>query len=483
MSEQKFTKDIWVIGITNIIIVLRSLILLPVITKILGADSYGIWVQIIAMLPLIALLTTLGLPYALVRFLAGEKNKRELRDGIFSVITIISVIIFLILLVFFFFSPHISSFLKWPETIVKVLAFIIFFECINFVFLHVFRALQQINLYSFFIIFQSLGEIGLTVAAILFGYGLLGAVIALLIVRIICFLVIGAVVLKQIGFAFPMFSKTKEHLRFGLPTVPGNISNWFVGFSDRYLVGYFLGLVFVGYYAPACTLGAVMGFLGAPFSFLLPAVVSKLHDENKIEDVKRYLKYSLKYFLAIAIPAFFGLSILAKKLLIILSTPEISAHGYLLIPFVTLGMLLYGVYGVVYLIPILSKKTALMGNIWIAAAVLNLALNLILIPQFGIIAAAINSMLSYTFILAVTWHYSLKYLRFDIDWRFIQKSIFASALMSLFVFLVNPGTIIQILFVIVTAAVLYFVLLALFKAFKKSEVIFFTSLFKRGRTV
>jgi len=481
MSYQKFTKDIWIIGSTNIIIALRGLILLPIITKILGASNYGIWVQIIAILPLIALMATLGLPYTLVRFLAGEKNKKEIQDGIYSVMAITLLIIFFVSLILFFFSSNIASFLKWPEIIVKILALIIFFECINFVFLHIFRTLQRINLYSFFIIFQTLTEIIFTVVAILLGYGLLGAVISLLIVRIINFFVTGIIVLKQIGFRLPFFKRTKEYLHFGLPTIPGNISNWFVGFSDRYLIGYFLGLSFVAYYAPAFTLAGIIGFLGAPFSFLLPAVVSKLYDENKIDDVKRYLKYSLKYFLAIAIPSFFGLSILSKNILTILSTSEIAENGYLLVPFVTFGMLLYGVYGIVYLILILSKKTMLVGNIWIVAAFLNLILNYLLIPRFGIFVAAINSMMSYILILVITWYYSSKVFTFEIDWKFIQKSVVSSILMSSFVFLINPQGIIQTLLIIAIAIILYGISLFLLKALKKSEVTFFTSLLKNRR--
>lgn len=479
MSYKKFTKDIWIIGVTNVIIVLRSLILLPVITKILGPDSYGIWVQIIAALPFISLLATLGLPYAMVRFLAGEKNHKEFSDGFLSVTVIVSIIIFILAIIIFAFSFSLSSLLGWPEPIVKIMAALVLFESINFVFLHVFRTLQKINLYSLFTILQSLSEIIFAAAAILMGYGLLGAVTALLLVRIICFFVGGSIIFKQIEIKMPKFTRTKEYLKFGLPTVPGNISNWFVGFSDRYLIGSFLGLVFVGYYAPACTLGAAAGFLGAPFSFLLPAVISKLHDENNMEDVKRYLKYSLKYFLAIAIPSFFGLSLLSSKILTILSTAEISERSYLLVPLTALGMLLYSIYGIVYLVLVLYKKTALIGKIWVTAAIFNLILNFFLIPRFGIFVAALNGAITYAFILALTWISTNKYLKIEVDWVFILKSILASILMSLFIILVNPSGIINLILAIFFGALLYFIIIFISKAFKKSEVNFFTSLLRK----
>ncbi len=476
MSYKKFTKDIWIIGLTNTIIALRGLILLPIITKILGESNYGIWVQIIAILPLVALMTTLGLPYTLVRFLAGEKDKKQFQDGFYSVMAITLCTTILLSSMLFFGAARLSVFLQWPTNIIKILAIITLFECVNFLFLHLFRASQKINLYSFFILLQTIGEILFTVAAVLLGYGLSGAIVALLLVRIINFFISGTLAVRQIGFALPYFSKTKEYLRFGMPTIPGNISNWTVGFSDRYLIGYFLGLSFVAYYGPACTLAGVMGFLGAPFSFLLPATLSRLHSEGNIQDVKKYLSYSLKYFLAVAIPAFFGISILSKKILLILSTQNIADNGYFLVPLVTFGMLLYGIYGIIYLILILEKKTLLVTNIWIAAALLNFALNYFFISRIGIVASAIINLFTYAFIVSLTWHRSRKYLTFHIDWIFIQKSVAASLAMSACIFFVNPKGLMQILMSIVIGAIIYGSLLLLLKSFKQRELNFFKSL-------
>lgn len=481
MSYQKFTKDIGIIGLTNIAIALRGLILLPIITKLLGADNYGIWAQIIVIPPLATLVITLGLPYALVRFLAAEKNKKEIQEGVYSVFLVIFLLVLATSLILFFSSSYLSTFLKWQQSLIRILAFIILFECLNLVFLHIFRVFQQINLYSFFIIFQSLGEIGLTIIAILLGYGLFGAILSLLIIRIINFLITGLIVVRQIGLKFPSFLKIKEYLHFGLPTTPGNISNWFVGFNDRYIIGYFLGLSFVAYYVPAYTLGGIIAFLGAPFSFLLPAVLSKLYDEKKIDDVKRYLKYSLKYLLAIAIPSFFGLSVLARKLLIVLSTPQIAENGYLLVPFMTFSMILYSTYGIIALILTLVKKTSILANIWLIAAFLNLGLNFLLIPIFGNIAAAFNSLITYLFIFVTSCYYSFKYFHFEIDWLFLQKSLLASILMSLFVVFLKPTGILSILIAITSGVFVYGLLIILLRGFNKKEVVFFASLFTNPR--
>ena len=110
MSYQKFTKDIGIIGLTELIIALKGLIILPVITKLLGAENYGTWAQIIVTLGLITPFATLGLPYTLVRFLAAEKDRKEIRDGVWSVITVILGMAIVITSILIFFSGQISQF-------------------------------------------------------------------------------------------------------------------------------------------------------------------------------------------------------------------------------------------------------------------------------------------------------------------------------------------------------------------------------------
>jgi O-antigen/teichoic acid export membrane protein len=69
MTEYKlFAQRVGLVGITNLIFSLRGLI--PILTKTLGASGYGIWAQIIVTISLITPIVMLGLPSAMVRFLA-----------------------------------------------------------------------------------------------------------------------------------------------------------------------------------------------------------------------------------------------------------------------------------------------------------------------------------------------------------------------------------------------------------------------------
>lgn len=290
----------------------------------------------------------------------------------------------------------------------------------------------------------------------------------------------GALIIKRIGIKIPQFLKIREYLSFSLPTIFGDICFWIIQSSDKYFVGFFLGTLFVGYYAPACMLGGIISFFITPLSFILPATLSKHHDENKIDEVKTYLKYSLKYFLAFAIPAFFGLSVLSRQLLMIISTNEIAQHSYYITPFIALSMLLLGIYMIVAQIIALKKKTYIDGAIWLIAAFLNFGLNFIFVPRFGILGAGITTLLAYVFAFAAMCYYSFKELLFEIDWQFILKSIFASALMTIVIFELNPLGLWKTLAAILIGAASYFFLIFLFRGFGKAELNFLRKLPAKG---
>ena len=76
LDEYKlFVQRIGLVGITNILISLSSLILLPVLTKNLATQNYGVWNLFNATFAFIPLIVNLGLPYTMVRFLAVKKDK------------------------------------------------------------------------------------------------------------------------------------------------------------------------------------------------------------------------------------------------------------------------------------------------------------------------------------------------------------------------------------------------------------------------
>ena len=479
MSKKLFVQRVGLISLTNFLISLSGILLLPILTKKLSIEEYGIWVQVGVTISLLPVILNLGLPYAMIRFLAAKKDKKEIQEGFYSVVAILlltSVTGSLLLLLFS--KPLAAMFLGNRVDLINILSLMIPIASLNAVCLNFFRAFQHIKRYTFFTFLQTYIMLVLVAWSLLSGHGIFEAVLCRLLSQIIIFLLMTSLIVSNIGVKIPNFLHIREYLNFGIPTIPGNLSYWIVEWSDRYVIGYFLGLSFVGYYSPGYGLGSLIRMFVAPLGTLLLPVLSKLYDENKIPEVKAYLEYSLKYFLMFAIPSAFGISLLSKSLLTSLSTSEIAFHGYLVTSFVALSMILYGVRSIIAQIILLVKKTKITGNIWMMAGGLNLGLNIIFIPYFGIIGAAITTLMAYAFALILTLHYSFKYLKFNIDFHFILKSIFASIIMSLVIIKCNPVGALNILIVIGVCAIVYFIALLLLKGIKKEEIEFFRQLLR-----
>ena len=475
LNEYKlFVQRIGLVGITNVLIALSSLILLPIVTKSFTINDYGTFVIINTTISLIPALASLGLPYTMVRFLSAEKDKEKIKEDFYSISGIVLVSSFIISALLFLLSKNVGAVLfNGDINLARLVAVIVFLACINALLLNFFRTFQQMRRYSLILIIQTYLGVFLISYFAINGLGIFYAAIGILIANIISFSIMIIFIVSNIGFKIPKFKNMREYLAFGLPTIPANLSSWIVDSSDRYVIGILLGSAFVGYYSPGYTLGNILVMVLAPFSILLPSVLPKYYEEKNTEKVRIFLKYSIKYFLLISIPAAFGLSILSKPILLILTTQAIALNGYLVTPFVAASAVLFGFYAIAGNILILEKRTKIMGSIWLIAAVLNLSLNIIFVPYVGILGAAAITLIAYLAAFILTIYYSSKSFKFDFDIIFILKSLVASIVMSGIILYLNPYGILNVIIAVVIGTVVYFVLLLIFKGIKTDEFQFF----------
>jgi len=480
LKEYKlFVGRIGLSGITNILISLSSLILLPVLTKNLTIQNYGVWNLFITSISFIPLLTNLGLPYTMLRFLAVKTKKSDIQEGFYSITLILLFMGLITSIILFLLSKQIAQTLfDGNTTVSSLMAVTALVSMVYISFSTFFRTFQQIKLFSILSLIQTYLMVGLVIFLIESGYDIEGAVFGYFIVQLIVTLIAMAFVVHKIGFKFPQFQRFRDYLSFGIPTVPGNLSHWMVDLSDRYIIGIFLGTAFVGYYSPGYTLGNIIMMFGSPFVLLLPSVLSLYYDQQKMEDVHKHLQYSVKYLLLLSIPSVFGLSILSEPFLTLLSNPEIAQNGYLITPFIAIGALILGVQGIVSQILALEKKTKIIGSRWMMTAAINVVLNIIFIPIFGIIAAAASTLIAYIFSLVTTLYYTQKYIKLSFDIKFALKSIFASIVMSMIIVFINPVSPVGIITTVGMAAGVYIVILYILGGITKKEIDFFKGFVK-----
>ena len=469
----KYTLTVRRIGLSSVIsplVYLSNIILLPILTRHLVIADYGAFALVMITLGLLPPLVALGLPSSLVRFGAAARDKRDIRELFYSMGFIVLVVSLAVSGLLLLFVPQIAASL-FQNNLTTALLLIpnILIACLSFFVFQYFVTFQQIKRYTWLNLFNAYLETALVAYFVLAGYGLEGAVIALLIWQLVVFSVVMYLIVAEIGFAIPKLTHVREYLNYGLPLVPGSLASWVVNSSDRYLIALFLGTAAVGYYSPGYTAGTTISVISAPLVILLPAVLSKHYDENNIADIRTILTYSLKYYIGIALPCVFALSVLSKPILLVLSTQQIATNGYLVTPFVAAGTALIGAYSVLVTIIALKKKTAIIGTIWILSAALNFGLNLVLIPYLGIIGAALTTFLAFLLAFVLTTIYSFRYFTFDVNGGFIAKSACASIVIAIFLLVWNPAGLFSIVLSIALAAALYMVILLALRGFTIQE--------------
>jgi O-antigen/teichoic acid export membrane protein len=481
MTEYKlFVQRIGLIGIMNVLVALSSLILLPILTKNYSVQDYGVWVMVYTTMMLLPYAVTLGLPYALIRFLSGQEEIKKIQEAFYSIATIITFISILTSFLLFLFEKPLSYLLFNGNLAVgSLLPLLIFLANINLLFLNFFITFQEIKKYSLFTLIQAYLNIILIIIFAYFDYGIFYAVLAILISQLTITIFMLALIIRKIGFKIPKFENLKEYLSFSIPTVPSNLSGWVVDSSDRYVINISLGTEYVGFYNPAYSAGNIIKMFFYPFATILTPSLSENYNLGKEKiQMKVLLEYSTKYFLAIAIPSSFGLSILAYPLLNILTTPEIAMQGYLVVPFVAVSGMFYGLIGIVNQVLFLEKKTKIGGFILSMSAILNFCLCIIFVPIFGIISAAFVTLLSYMFSFILITVYTSRDFDFDFDLKFILKSILASIVMSVIIVNFHPTNIVDIIIAILISVITYFLILILIKGINREEFKLLKSILK-----
>jgi O-antigen/teichoic acid export membrane protein len=464
-------KNLGLIGLSNILIGFSTFIILPLLTNNLSSRDYGTWVQITVTISMVPTVVMLGMPFTMVRFLAVEKDRLNISDCFYSMLAITAITSLVASLLFFIFSGVLAGiFFSGYADVINVVAVIIFFECMSLLFVSYFRSRLQIKKYTLF----SLVKIYVNLAAVAFmvmrGDGLMGAVVGFLVTDVLICLVMLCFILPEIGVAMPSFKDLKRHLRFGLPTIPSNISSWIISASDRYVIGGFLGASFAGYYTTGFMLGNIISMIITPLSFLLPSVLSKYYDENHITDVRVMLERSLKYYLMITIPAVFGIAVLARPMLEALSTPEIASYGYIVAPLVAIGTTITGLNAIISQVFILEKNTGFIAKACIVTAIAYLFMNILLVPVVGISGAGISLIVINIPMLLVLWHYSQKQVRIAIDLPLIAKYALSAAVMSVAILTIGHTGLSGIAISVMAGISVYFLSLLLMRGLRRDEI-------------
>ena len=276
-------------------------------------------------------------------------------------------------------------------------------------------------------------------------------------------------IIKEVGIPWPQFEGLKRYLAFSIPLIPFGILLWVVNVSDRYLITHFLDLSQTGIYSASYMLGALIALFYSPISFVLFPTISRLWEQNEPVRVKNYMEYSTKLFLTFAIPGAIGLWLLSQPLLSTFTTPEYAVGGALVL-LVALGAILLGIYSInVHIILLAHQNKWLPPMIGLTAAV-NIGLNIVLIPEIGIIGAAISTIISFFVLAVIVAVWARRTIKYGVDLKFIFKVTVATSLMAIFLFFMHVSSIWSIAIAVIVGVLIYLISLILLNTFTRQDL-------------
>jgi O-antigen/teichoic acid export membrane protein len=471
-SYQIFARQIGLVAVAQLMVSLEGLIILPILTKTLGASAYGIWALILATVSFLQPFILLGLDSSILRFLSS-KDKKEIVQGVITVLFVVVVLGLIVSSIIFFSSDFLfKTFLKDESvfSIIKLAIPLVILTPLNTIVLGSFRVFGLIKRFSAIVLFKTFFELGLISFFVLSGYGLQGAILALLITTVISLFIMLIIIISYAGISTPKFSILPPYIAFGFPLIPILLSQFVMAVSDRYVIGFFLGSEQVGIYSAAYAIGSIPLMFSTYILYVLQPTAYRLYDTGRIDEVKVYLSYSWKYFLMLSIPAVFGLSVLATPLLVNITTVKFVFEGMFIIPLVALSMVFLGMQQIFGLVLLLDKRRKIFVIVFAFASIMNLGLNIIFVPYWGIIAAAVTTLFAYIVAASMIFYKSRRFLKFDIRLVFVIKCILASIVMTSIIFILSPTSVFMMVVSIGIGVVIYFSLLFLLKGFEKNEL-------------
>ena len=189
----------------------------------------------------------------------------------------------------------------------------------------------------------------------------------------------------------------KQFSIYGLPLTASFALTYIVSTSDRFLLSWYLGAASSGLYAAGYDLAQQsLGMLMVVVNLASYPLVVRALETHGFEAAREQLRKQLALLLAIAIPSSVGLAICSQNIAEVILGEAFRASATMIIPWVSVTALIAGIKAFYLDLSFqLGHRTQGQVYIMLICALINVAINVILIPVLGLKGALIGSALSY----------------------------------------------------------------------------------------
>ncbi len=409
-------------------------LLLPVYTSYLSTREYGIIALLMMVLNLLQVFALSPAQSGLIRYYYSPECRG--REKVLFYNTSLCVLLKSIVLGYaLFLSRHwiARSILNDPglEGLITLYAAALAFRplgnyCLNFLWLKQQAKLFVISSISRFII----SVFFILLLMIQFNMGIYAIGIGEILLGILPLIILAYHLIKNIEPVLS-FSLIKKVMTYGYPLIISGISNNLIQWGDRYLLNLFTSVSTVGIYTFAYNFSAILNFaLVVPLKQAVQPLVFKL--ERTPDEQRRFTSRCCTYFFLAAMGVWLPFSLFCEWGIQLMARNDMFYGGWYAVPVLSFCYLLHGLgkffaWGIA-----MSKKSWHLSGTVLVAAVANILLNLLLIPIFGLLGAALATLACYLIWNAIKLYYSWKFyaLGFEVG-RLVHIAVVAVALYAL----------------------------------------------------
>lgn len=499
-SLKKIAKGAGIFSIGLILSKALAYVYRLVIARV-GIEQYGLFSIALAVFNILSVISLIGMSEGVIRFVSFYKGRSDQRriKGIITSALKITLPLSIAFAVFLFFASNwiaVTFFHNNELSILfKIFAFGIPLDILRNVFFCSIKGLQKVE---YEVYGKSLGEniakVVLTLIAVYLGYGIISIAImyvaSIFISFILSFYFLEKKVFPIISTKIASIRSDKDLLFYSLPLLFTGFVFMIIQWTDTLMLGNLRTVSEVGLYNVALPTASLLYLFPSAIRALFFPVLSELHAQNKKDVFESVYRTVIKWVLAInsiifvflivfshqIIRILFGETYVKDKILFFGGTISLSVLALIIL---SLGMILGELLVPSKDVLMVLKKTKLIFLNTLTGAGLNIVLNYLLIPYYGIIGAAIATGISYFTMAAMVGIEAYLITRINPFTSSCTKVVITALFTLLIMVLFKAYSITNISYLIITGLsflIAYFALLLIIKSFDKEDVMIIDSI-------
>lgn len=418
---KRLGKHSAIYGLSNALCSAIGFFLIPLYTKRLTPAEYGVWELFFVAIIFLPLVLELGLGSALFKAVLFDSKEKE-HALINTAFLFIAGFSSLVLCLLYLNAASISAVLiGMPDDahLFKLVLLVVFFNVLAIIPMSALRMREQSLKYGLMNLIKFITGLALNIYFIaVLGKGVEGIVFANVIQSALFIACLLLVCRNCLGFSFSK-SALAEMLKFGMPLVLISISFVILNMSDRYFLRFYAGIEELGLYSIGYKIGMAMNMVVGSIQVAWPTIMYKTAKKKNGPD---FFARSLTYVTLILMAIWLVISLFTREIFVLFTSPAYyAAQG--IVPVILLSYLLVGIYYLTAIGANVKHKTHYLAFAATTACGVNLLLNYLLIPRFGMYGAAAATVFSFFIMTAISYRASIRLFPVPYEWGRIGKSV------------------------------------------------------------